>query len=340
MEIYRNKYFKYKNKYVLLKRVHFGGNINQISVHDDGNGNNTVKKHLLQLQILNFYGSNKQNFDIIRKIYDDKALMRIANEPGVTDMEKNITEMRKMYITAPDTIITSHSIQFGSGEWTAVEQIMTGTFTGVYNMDNIICQPTGNKFEIHACSLIRWNNNRIIEENIYWDNHSFLKQLGILNNPCSTKIKPVKYTLADKIGFASFGRGDESDQSVRQHLILFENLNFNGYNKRNWNMVHELYDKDAILIFQSGMQLKGIDQIIKFITTGIRDNKVVSIPIHFGSGDWTAASIILTGTLESGKSWAMEHCSLIKWRANKIVEEHSYWDNREFSAQTGTVLDI
>ena len=341
MENFEYKYLKYKNQYYSLKnQQQTGGNTQLLPVRDDGNGDPSVKKHLLLLEVLDFDGANKQNFDIVRNIYDKSALIRIANEPGSTDMKKNIIGMEQMYTAVPNIRVVKHSIQFGSGDWTAVELIMVGTFTGTYDMDGISCQPTGNTFEMRSCSLLRWKNNKIAEENIFWDNHHFLEQMGIPNNSCTITTVPTKYTLAEKVGFTSFGRGDETDPLVRRRLILFENFNYNGYNKRNWDLIPELYDKNVFLIFQSGSQLTGIDEITKQMTGGIKDDKVISIPIHFGSGDWTVATMLMTGTLESGTPWAMEHCALMKWQGDKIVEAHAYWDNGEFNKQTGIVLNL
>ncbi len=43
----------------------------------------------------------------------------MANEVGTVGLEKNIDQMKQMYIMSPTTEVIN-GIQFGSGDWTAV----------------------------------------------------------------------------------------------------------------------------------------------------------------------------------------------------------------------------
>ena len=307
--------------------------------HDDGRGDQIVQKHLALCEILNFRGANKRKFDLVREIYDNNVVVRMANEAGVHGIDKQITMMKEMFIMSTDNKVTKHGIQFGSDNWTAVEQIMSGTFDGVAKTPTgKEIQPNYNHYEIRVCSLIRWENDRIVEENIFWDNENFVTQLGLDYSSGFVNLK--KRGIGEKIGFVSYGRGDESDPQVRKHLQLFENFSFNGYNQRNWKIAEELYNAKAILIFSNGTCIEGANNIIKQMQTGINDEKVFSIPIHFGSGDWTAASIIMGGTIpnSNGETWMMEHCVLVKWHNDQIIEAHAFWDNAEANVQ-GIIME-
>ena len=81
---------------------------------------------------------------------------------------------------APDTAIKEHPIKFGSGEFTAVTGIMTGTFTKPMPIGGgKFIQPTGKKFAVPMCTVGRWKNGVMVEEFLYWDNLTYLKQIGI-----------------------------------------------------------------------------------------------------------------------------------------------------------------
>ena len=177
MDNYQHKYFKYKNKYENLKAQRQ----NKLEpMFDSGNGDKQVKRHLALCEILNFEGANKLNWDIIRQIYDPNVKVIMPDGTEISGIEKHIELMKIMYNMAPDIKIISHGIQFGSGDWTVVTQNMSGTFTGIFktHMGKNI-NPTGNKFEIQVCSLIKWKNYRIIEERVFSDDAYFNKQLGI-----------------------------------------------------------------------------------------------------------------------------------------------------------------
>lgn len=85
-----------------------------------------------------------------------------------------------MFTYAPDTSIDIHPIKFGSGNWTAVTGIMTGTFSKQMVLsDETSIQPTGKKFNITMATIAHWNNGKIIEEYLFWDNAAIMKQMGI-----------------------------------------------------------------------------------------------------------------------------------------------------------------
>ncbi|XWV26356.1 polyketide cyclase [Tupanvirus soda lake] len=327
---WQHKYNKYKSKYLELKKQ-TGGGANR--AEDYGNGNEQVKKHLALYWRLNFEGYNNQNFDVVKEIYHPDVIMRMANGAAIVGIDKNIEMMKQMHEMAEDTKIIEHGIQFGSGDWIAIQQIMTGTFTGpMKGTDGKIYEPTGRKFRMEACSFTRWKDNRIVEENIYWDNGAFAQQLGV--DMCAVLNDTNKKDLCAKLGYVIFGRGDETDQNVRQNITRLENFNYNGYNTRNWSMIYELYDR-SVKFRMSDVKFTGIDNIIKQMTNGIKDEKVLAIPIHFGSGDWTAISFLMGSVGDD--PWAMEHCALIKWENDKIVEVIAFWDNAEALLQFNNI---
>jgi ketosteroid isomerase-like protein len=45
--------------------------------------------------------------------------------------------------------------------------------------DGKTISPTGKQFEIEFCTIARWDNGQIVEENLMYDLVGMMKQLGI-----------------------------------------------------------------------------------------------------------------------------------------------------------------
>ncbi|CAH6420080.1 SnoaL polyketide cyclase [uncultured virus] len=186
MTNFEQKYKQYKTKYYKLK-TQMGGELDLSKLtpsFDSGDGNEQVKKRLAILEKVNSEANNENYMEIFKQLYDKDAVIRMANGPIIKGIDENIKEMKKMYDMAPDVKIEKNIVQFGSGNWIAVDQIMTGTFTGQssgplegLNIKKI--QPNGKKFRMETCSLLEWKDNKIIQEINFWDNSKFMEQLGI-----------------------------------------------------------------------------------------------------------------------------------------------------------------
>jgi hypothetical protein len=90
--------------------------------------------------------------------------------------------MIAMFVYAPDTRIKVHPIRFGNGtgEWTCVTGIMGGTFTKPMPIGNgKFIQPTGKSFKIPMCTIGHWKDGLMIEESLFWDNQTYMNQMGL-----------------------------------------------------------------------------------------------------------------------------------------------------------------
>jgi len=173
MNNFKEKYIKYK-----LKNLQIGGNL--MPKFDNGNGDENVKRHLALFEIVVYDGFNKRNYDIVKKIYDENFVMIMANGFTSTGLSQYLKGRQLMFDLAPDFQVISHGVQFGSGEWIAVTEVCTGTFTGITkDRHGNIISPTNRKFKFETCSLLRWKDNKIIEERFFSDEHNFKKQIGI-----------------------------------------------------------------------------------------------------------------------------------------------------------------
>lgn len=85
-----------------------------------------------------------------------------------------------MFVHAPDTKIEIHPIRVAVGEWTAVTGVMTGTFTQPLRLaDGAVIQPTGRSFRVPMSTFGHWTNGRMDHEWLYWDNQTYMRQLGL-----------------------------------------------------------------------------------------------------------------------------------------------------------------
>ncbi|MFC6860514.1 ester cyclase [Zunongwangia atlantica] len=92
----------------------------------------------------------------------------------------HIDDLKPMFVFAPDTKIEKHPVKFGKGEYTAVIGELQGTFTEpmpIGNGQNI--PPTGKKFKLRMATIGHWENGKMTEEYLFYDNLDFMKQIGL-----------------------------------------------------------------------------------------------------------------------------------------------------------------
>ena len=76
--------------------------------------------------------------------------------------------------TAPTTFL------FGEGDFTCFVTRFTGTFTApMRQADGSVIEPTGKSFDVLYSTAAKWRDGRIIEEYLFWDNGTFLRQVGL-----------------------------------------------------------------------------------------------------------------------------------------------------------------
>jgi hypothetical protein len=97
-------------------------------------------------------------------------------------IEKHIQDLAAMFVYAPDTRIKQHPVRFGNstGEWTAVTGVFEGTFTRPMPVGNgKFIQPTEKAFNMPMCTIGHWKNGVMIEEYLFWDNQTYMNQIGL-----------------------------------------------------------------------------------------------------------------------------------------------------------------
>ncbi|MEX1137712.1 MAG: ester cyclase [Bacteroidota bacterium] len=96
-------------------------------------------------------------------------------------IDVHIADLSAMFVYAPDTRIKEHPIRIGSGKYTAVTGVFEGTFTKPMPIGNgKYIQPTGKAFKMPMATIGIWEDGVMVEEHLFWDNQTYMKQIGLV----------------------------------------------------------------------------------------------------------------------------------------------------------------
>jgi len=142
----------------------------------------TVDANLKTFDELDFVVFSNQEWTRLHESYSNDVKVNWPDGHYTNGIEKHIEDLKALFVYAPDTSIKVHPVRIGSGEWTSVIGVMTGTFTKPMLVgDGKFIQPTGKKFSINMCTVGHWKDGVMIEEWLFWDNATYMKQIGIGN---------------------------------------------------------------------------------------------------------------------------------------------------------------
>ena len=124
-----------------------------------------------------------QKWDELKKSHAQNIDVHWPDGHVTHGIDKHIEDLKTMFVYAPDTRIKEHPIKIGNGEWTAVYGVMEGTFTQPMPLpDGKSIPPTGKPFKLPMATLGHWNKDGVMsEEYLFWDNATYMKQLGLGN---------------------------------------------------------------------------------------------------------------------------------------------------------------
>lgn len=129
---------------------------------------------------LDFNVFSGQKWDELSKSHAKDIVVHWPDGHSTTGIDVHITDLKGMFVYAPDTRIKEHPIKIASGEWTAVTGVMEGTFTEPMPIgDGKTIPPTGKAFKLTMATIGRWENGVMAEEWLFWDNQTYMKQIGL-----------------------------------------------------------------------------------------------------------------------------------------------------------------
>ena len=144
---------------------------------------------------------------------------------------------------------------------------------------------------------------------------------------------------------------EEQAPAVEQNLKVFDTLDFDVFSNQKWDRLGESHAEDIVVTWPDGHETKGIEKHIedlKALFVFAPDIKISEHPIRFGSGSWTTATGVMTGTFSqpmpigggktidpTGKSFAIGMVTVGHWVDGKMDHEWLFWDNADFMKHIG-----
>jgi len=139
-----------------------------------------VQKNLATFDELDFKVFSGRDWTRLHESHHKDVKVNWPDGHSTVGIERHIKDLDAMFVYAPDTNIAIHPVKIGSEDWTAVIGIMTGTFTLPMPAGNgEFIQPTGKKYSITMCTVGHWKDGVMIEEWLFWDNMTYMKQIGL-----------------------------------------------------------------------------------------------------------------------------------------------------------------
>jgi predicted ester cyclase len=130
-----------------------------------------VKKNLATFDELDFKVFSGRDWARLHESHHKDVKVNWPDGHSTTGIERHIKDLDAMFVYAPDTNIAIHPVKIG---------IMTGTFSlPMPTGDGKFIQPTGKKYSINMCTVGHWKDGVMIEEWLFWDNMTYMKQIGL-----------------------------------------------------------------------------------------------------------------------------------------------------------------
>jgi predicted ester cyclase len=139
-----------------------------------------VERRLKTFDTLDFDVFSNQKWDRLAESHAADVIVTWPDGRETKGLRPHIDDLKALFVYAPDIRIAVHPIRFGSGSWTGVTGVMTGTFSKPMPIaDGKFIQPTGKRFALTMATIAQWKDGKIAHEWLFWDNHDFMKQIGL-----------------------------------------------------------------------------------------------------------------------------------------------------------------
>ena len=137
-------------------------------------------QHLVKFDTLDFDVYSNQKWDRFKESHAANIRVHYPDGSTTVGIPDHIVELKKMFVFAPNTNIKTHPVRIASGEWTSVIGEMEGTFSRPMPIGNgKTIPPTGKAFKLKMVTVGHWKNGTMDEEYLFWDNQSFMQQIGL-----------------------------------------------------------------------------------------------------------------------------------------------------------------
>ena len=125
---------------------------------------------------------NAQDLDTFAQRHKSDTVVRWPGQEPTHGIDAHRQEAIDFFNTFPDQHLDNrpYKVLISDGEWTCSVAHFTGTMTGpMKGPDGNEIPPTGKSFEMDFCTVARWDDEQIVEENLFYDLVTFMKQIGL-----------------------------------------------------------------------------------------------------------------------------------------------------------------
>jgi ketosteroid isomerase-like protein len=126
---------------------------------------------------------NAQDWDVFRKRHSsDTAVYWPGQREPTRGREAHQAESAAFFKSIENHLENNpYRVMFASGEWTCTIARWRGKMTGPWkDLQGKVHPPTNKSFDLEFCTVAHWKNGEIVEENLFYDQVEFLRQIGIL----------------------------------------------------------------------------------------------------------------------------------------------------------------
>jgi hypothetical protein len=105
---------------------------------------------------------------------------------------------------------------------------------------------------------------------------------------------------------------------AENNLALFEKLDFEAWNKRDWELFRQLHAK-TVNVGGFGQHTENVEDHVAWAQEYLRknpENQIEAHPIRIGAGNWTA----VTGVFNDGSTMA----TIARWENGQVAEEYLF----------------
>jgi SnoaL-like polyketide cyclase len=139
-----------------------------------------IQRNLKTFDTLDYDVFSNQKWDRLKESHAPNVKVVWPDGHFTTGIDVHISDLKNLFVFAPDTRIKEHPIAFGKGNLTIAEGIMEGTFTKpMPDGKGGFIQPTGKAFKLPMATIGMWKDGTMYEEHLFWDNQTYFKQLGL-----------------------------------------------------------------------------------------------------------------------------------------------------------------
>ena len=125
---------------------------------------------------------NAQDLETFAQRHKPDVIVRWPGQPPTHGIDAHREEAIAFFKTFPDQHLDNrpYKVLVADGDWTCSVAHFTGTMKGsMQGPDGKEIPPTGKSFEVDFCTVAKWDNGQIVEENLFYDLVTFMGQIRL-----------------------------------------------------------------------------------------------------------------------------------------------------------------